>query len=203
VRPGALRAPGRVSRWGQPIMCRADRLRVGSDCAVRCPSLSAPASPRHELRHTSCDGRDRAENSDDHLRPGSRVELLTSTGPGPPLPVHLAPSGRAQCGRPSTTSMPGDAPCGAPWRSLTNSRPASLTGLLPTEPRTWGLEVSGPPNTLLADLSAWLAGRRESSRGWSTGRRRPLAARSWRTTPRSCAGGSISERSHAIPCHGR
>src|SRR5919197_6145112 len=57
--------------------------------------------------------------------------------------------------------MPSGTPSGEPWRTLANSRPATCTGLLSTQPRTWGLDVSGQPNTRLADLFG-LA-------GWSKG----------------------------------
>src|SRR3954452_24418903 len=57
--------------------------------------------------------------------------------------------------------MPSGTPSGEPWRTLANSRPATLTGLLSTQPSTWGLDVSGQPNTRLSDLFC-LA-------GWSKG----------------------------------
>src|SRR3954454_8980166 len=57
--------------------------------------------------------------------------------------------------------MPSGTPSGEPWRTLANSRPATCTGLLSTQPRTWGLDVSGQPNTRLSDLFG-LA-------GWSKG----------------------------------
>src|SRR3954451_5319465 len=48
--------------------------------------------------------------------------------------------------------MPSGTPSGAPWRTLANSRPATSTGLLSSQPRTWGLDVSGQPNSRLSDL---------------------------------------------------
>src|SRR3954451_10308141 len=57
--------------------------------------------------------------------------------------------------------MPSGTPSGAPWRTLANSRPATSTGLLSSQPRTWGLDVTKGPNTRLADLFG-LA-------GWSKG----------------------------------
>src|SRR2546421_13095456 len=57
--------------------------------------------------------------------------------------------------------MPSGTPSGEPWRTLANSRPATCTGLLSTQPRTWGLDVSGQPNTRLADLFGLT--------GWSKG----------------------------------
>src|SRR4051794_34820989 len=57
--------------------------------------------------------------------------------------------------------MPSGTPSGAPWRTLANSRPATSTGLLSSQPRTWGLDVSGQPNTRLADLFGLT--------GWSKG----------------------------------
>src|SRR5262245_39216178 len=57
--------------------------------------------------------------------------------------------------------MPRGTPSGAPWRTLANSPQATDRGLLSTQPRTWGLDVSGQPNTRLADLFG-LA-------GWSKG----------------------------------
>src|SRR5690242_18460344 len=57
--------------------------------------------------------------------------------------------------------MPSGRPSGAPWRTLANSRSATDRGLLSTQPRTWGLEVNGQPNTRLNDLFG-LA-------GWSKG----------------------------------
>src|SRR5919109_1082296 len=57
--------------------------------------------------------------------------------------------------------MPSGTPSGAPWRTVANSRPATSTGLLSTQPRTWGLDVTGEPNTRLSDLFG-LA-------GWSKG----------------------------------
>src|SRR5690606_38407468 len=62
---------------------------------------------------------------------------------------------------PTRHPMPPGTSSGAPWRTLANSRPATLPGLLSTQPRTWGLDVSGQPNTRLSDLFG-LA-------GWSKG----------------------------------
>src|SRR6478609_6426041 len=57
--------------------------------------------------------------------------------------------------------MPSGTPSGEPWRTLANSRPATCTGLCSSQPRTWGLDVNGQPNSRLSDLFG-LA-------GWSKG----------------------------------
>src|SRR5882757_10499353 len=57
--------------------------------------------------------------------------------------------------------MPRGTPSGAPWRTLANSRSATDRRLLSIQPRTWGLDVNGQPNTRLSDLFG-LA-------GWSKG----------------------------------
>src|SRR3954464_4661863 len=57
--------------------------------------------------------------------------------------------------------MRSGTPSGAPWRTLANSPGATDRRLLSTQPRTWGLDVSGQPNTRLSDLFG-LA-------GWSKG----------------------------------
>src|SRR5215813_2022739 len=57
--------------------------------------------------------------------------------------------------------MPRGRPSGAPWRTMANSPTAPDGGLLSTQPRSWGLDVSGQHNTRLADLFGLT--------GWSKG----------------------------------
>ncbi len=151
--------PGRAtgSRYGPPARRagaqRPGRGGHGGRCCVhgRNRSLRVPAGARLCVSRATRPG-----------RPGTPWGMC----PAYAVECRHAPSGgRRRPGRGGAFlpghPMPSGTPSGGPWRTVANSRPATCTRLLSTQPRTWGLDVSGQPNTRLADLFG-LA-------GWSKG----------------------------------
>src|SRR5690606_35162884 len=112
-------------------------------------------------------GRGGADTEDDAAYMGETDPFVClrrhrTTRPGARRTLGSVPAAAGSCWRiPTRHPMPPGTPSSAPWRTLANSRPATLPGLLSTQPRTWGLDVSGQPNTRLSDLFG-LA-------GWSKG----------------------------------